>query len=110
MTKWMGAALAAAMLLAGCAKVEGEKFVGHWVNVQSQDDVMDIERNGESFMVRNTTPRFFSRKPKSESYPAIYKDDVLQVSNDGETVNFAIDQANGHLRTGSDEYQRVPAK
>ena len=110
MTKWMGAALAVAMLVAGCAKVEGEKFVGHWVNVQSQDDVMDIERNGESFMVRNTTPRFFSRKPKTENYPAIYKDGVLQVSNDGETVNFAIDQATGHLNTGSDEYQRVPAK
>ncbi|MDR6674722.1 hypothetical protein [Xanthomonas sp. 1678] len=110
MTKWMGAALAAAMLMTACAKVEGEKFVGHWVNVQSQDDVMEIERNGESFMVRNTTPRFFSRKPKTENYPAIYKDGVLQVSNDGETVNFAIDHANGHLSTGSDEYQRVPAK
>ena len=102
--------LAAVVSLSGCARVEGEKYVGHWVNVQSQDDVMDIQRNGESFMVRNTTPRFFSRTPKTESYPAIYKDGVLQVSNDGETVNFAIDQANGDLRTGSDEYQRVPAK
>ena len=33
-----------------------------------------------------------------------------EIRNDGETVNFAIDQANGHLRTGSDEYQRVPGK
>jgi hypothetical protein len=110
MVKWMGAALASVMLMAGCAKVEGEKFVGHWVNVQSQDEVMDIERNGESFMVRNTTPKFFSRKPKTENYPAIYKDGVLQVTNDGETVSFAIDEANGHLNTGSDQYQRVPAK
>ncbi|MCW1777646.1 hypothetical protein NB693_25485 [Pantoea ananatis] len=54
MTKWMGAALAAAMLVTGCARVEGEKFVGHWVNVESKDDTIDIERNGESFMVRNT--------------------------------------------------------
>ena len=104
------AALAAVMLLAGCARVEGEKFVGHWVNVQSQDEVMDIERNGESFMVRNTTPKFFSRRPKTENYPAIYKDGVLQVTNDGETVNFAIDQASGNLSTGSDEFRRVPAK
>ncbi|MBO9883858.1 hypothetical protein [Xanthomonas sp. D-109] len=110
MTKWMGAALAAAMLVTGCARVEGEKFVGHWVNVESKDDTIDIERNGESFMVRNTTPRFFTRKPKTESYPAIYKDGVLQVTNDGETVNFAIDEADGHLNTGSDEYQRIPAK
>lgn len=110
MHKWMGAALAVAMLVTGCARMEEEKFVGHWVNVQARDDVMDIERNGESFMVRNTTPRFFSRKPKTESYPAIYKDGVLQVSNDGETVNFSVDEANDHLNTGSDEYQRVPAK
>ncbi len=29
MMKWMGTALAAALLVSGCAKVEGEKFVGH---------------------------------------------------------------------------------
>jgi hypothetical protein len=110
MMKWMGAALAAAMLVTGCAKVEGEKFGGHWVNAQTQDETMDIERNGESFMVRGTTPKFFSRKPKTDSYPAVYKDGVLQVNNDGETVNFAIDEANDHLNTGSDQYQRVPAK
>lgn len=110
MYKWMGAVLAAAMLVAGCAKVQGEKFVGHWVNVQTQDETMDIERNGKGFMVRSTTPKFFSRKPKTENYPAIYKDGVLQVTNDGETVSFAIDEANGHLNTGSDQYQRVPAK
>ena len=61
-------------------------------------------------MEHGKTEVFFSRKPRTENYPAIYKDGVLQVSNDGETVNFAIDQANGHLSTGSDEYQRVPAK
>ncbi len=110
MAKWMMTALAAMMLVAGCARVEGEKFVGHWVNVQAQDEVMDIERNGESYMVRNTTPKFFSRRPKTENYPAIYKDGVLQVTNDGETVNFAIDQSSGRLSTGSDEYQRVSAK
>jgi hypothetical protein len=110
MIKWMGIALAATMLVAGCARTKGEEFVGHWVNVQAQEETMDIERNGESFMVRSTTPKFFSRKPETENYPAIYKDGVLQVSNDGETVNFAIDQASGHLNTGSDEFQRVPAK
>lgn len=110
MIKSMGIVLAAVMLLAGCARTQGEEFVGHWVNVQSQEETLDIERNGESFMVRSTTPKFFSRKPETESYPAVYKDGVLQVTNDGETVNFAIDQASGHLNTGSDEFQRVPAK
>ncbi|WP_355585511.1 hypothetical protein [Xanthomonas cannabis] len=110
MMKWMGTALAAALLVSGCAKVEGEQFVGHWVNVQTQDETMDIERNGETFMVRSTTPKFFSRKPKTESYPAVYKDGALQVTNDGETVNFAIDASNGHLNTGGEQYQRVPAK
>ncbi|WP_372359268.1 hypothetical protein [Xanthomonas axonopodis] len=110
MMKWMGTALAAAVLMSGCAKVEGEKFVGHWVNLQSQDETMDIERNGETFMVRSTTPKFFSRQPKTESYPAVYKNGALQVTNDGETVNFAIDESNGHLNTGGEQYERVPAK
>jgi hypothetical protein len=110
MMKWMGAALAVALLVSGCARVEGEKFVGHWVNVQTQDETMDIERSGEAFMVRSTTPKFFSRKPQTDSYPAIYKDGALQVNNDGETVTFAIDEANGHLNTGSDQYRRVETK
>ncbi|PPT45177.1 hypothetical protein XarjCFBP7652_22660, partial [Xanthomonas arboricola] len=40
----------------------------------------------------------------------VYKDGALQVTNDGETVNFAIDAANGHLNTGGEQYQRVPAE
>ncbi len=57
---------------------------------------MDIERSDEAFMVRSTTPKFF--------------DGALQVNNDGETVTFAIDEANGHLNTGSDQYRRVETK
>jgi hypothetical protein len=110
MMKWMVAALAATLLLAGCGKMQGEEYVGHWVNVQTQEETLDIERNGETFMVRSTTPKFFSRKPKTESYPAVYKDGALQVTSDGETVNFAIDKANGHLNTGSEQYQRVGTK
>jgi len=110
MMKWMCTGLAAALLVSGCSRIEGEKFVGHWVNVQSQDETMDIERNGQTFMVRSTTPKFFSRQPKTESYPAVYKDGALQVTNDGETVNFVIDQSNGHLNTGGEQYERVPAK
>ena len=29
MMKWMGTALSAALLVTGCAKMEGEKFVGY---------------------------------------------------------------------------------
>lgn len=110
MHKWMAAALAMMIaLLAGCAGDTGQAYVGRWVNVESQDDVIDIERNGEAFMVRNTTPKFFSRKPKTESYPAVYEDGVLRVSSDGETVSFAIDQADGQLRTGSENYRKLDA-
>ncbi|WDS38240.1 hypothetical protein [Pseudoxanthomonas sp.] len=56
------------------------------------------------------TPKFFSRKLRTDSYPAVYKDGARQVNNDGETASFAIDQANGHLNTGSDQYQRVETK
>lgn len=48
-------------------------------------------------MVRSTAPKFFSRKPKTDSHQAINKD--------GETVSFAINSDD--LDTCSDQRQRV---
>lgn len=51
----------------------------------------------KGFMVRSTAPKFFSRKPKTDSHQAINKD--------GETVSFAINSDD--LDTCSDQRQRV---
>ncbi|NJC03699.1 hypothetical protein GGR63_003646 [Xanthomonas sp. 3272] len=103
----LGSALVAMMLLAGCARDVGEQYVGKWVNMKSEKNVLSIEHNGESFIIRDTTPELLGGGVRTRNHPAILNKGVLQVSNADGTVNYAIDQATGHLSTGDTEYTRV---
>lgn len=97
----LGTALAASLLLlAGCAKDMGEEFVGKWVNAKAPKNVLSIEHNGESFIIRDTRPELFGNGVKTKNYPAVLRGDVLQVSNGVGTINYAIDQSTGNLSTG----------
>ncbi|MCC4602462.1 hypothetical protein HG421_04045 [Xanthomonas campestris pv. badrii] len=103
----LGSALVATLLLAGCARDVGEQYVGKWVNVKSQKNVLSIEHNGESFIIRDTMPELFGNGAKTRNYPALLTKGVLQVSSGSGTVNYAIDEATGRLSTGDTEYTRV---
>ncbi|MFS8382714.1 hypothetical protein D0A36_04635 [Xanthomonas campestris] len=104
----LGTALAASLLLlAGCAKDMGEEFVGKWVNAKAPKNVLSIEHNGESFIIRDTRPELFGNGVKTKNYPAVLRGDVLQVSNGVGTINYAIDQSTGNLSTGESEYTPV---
>ncbi|NIJ99788.1 hypothetical protein [Xanthomonas cannabis] len=103
----LGSALIAMALLAGCARDVGEQYVGKWVNVKSQKNVLSIEHNGESFIIRDTSPAMFGNGVKTRNYPALLTKGVLQVSSGNGTVNYAIDEASGRLSTGDTEYTRV---
>ncbi|CAD0327566.1 hypothetical protein CFBP498_19860 [Xanthomonas hortorum pv. vitians] len=103
----LGSALVAMVLLAGCARDVGEQYVGKWVNVKSQKNLLSIEHNGESFIIRDTTPELLGSGVKTKNHPAILNKGVLQVSSADGTVNYAIDQATGHLSTGDSEYTWV---
>ncbi|MEA5122293.1 hypothetical protein [Xanthomonas floridensis] len=103
----LGSALVAMLLLAGCARDVGEQYVGKWVNVKSQKNVLSIEHNGESFIIRDTMPELFGNGAKTRNYPALLTKGVLQVSSGSGTVNYAIDEATGRLSTGDTEYTRV---
>ncbi|MBB5865651.1 hypothetical protein [Xanthomonas sp. 3058] len=103
----LGGALVAILMLAGCARDVGEQYVGKWVNVKSQKNVLSIEHNGESFIIRDTTPELLGNGVKTRNHPAILNKGVLQVSNADGTVNYAIDEATGRLSTGDAEYTRV---
>lgn len=58
----LGSALVATTLLAGCARDVGEQYVGKWVNVKSEKNVLSIEHNGESFIIRDTQPELFGKR------------------------------------------------
>lgn len=73
--------LVAALLMAGCARDVGEQFVGKWVDVTSEKNVLSIEHNGESFIIRDTRPELFGNGVKTRNHPALLTNGVLQVSN-----------------------------
>ncbi|MBB5735899.1 hypothetical protein FHT09_001639 [Xanthomonas arboricola] len=103
----LGSALVAMVLLTGCARDVGEQYVGRWVNMKSEKNVLIIEHNGESFIIRDTAPELLGGGVKTRNHPAILNKGVLQVSSTDGTVNYAIDRASGHLSTGDTEYTRV---
>lgn len=75
------------------------------------ESMMDLERNGASFRVCNSSPTCFVRRPRTERSPTVEppadKEGELQVTRDGEAVDFALDQASGHANTGSDHDREV---
>lgn len=70
---------------------------------------MQIERNGEGFIIRNTEPGYFSNgKPETKNLPATLKDGALQVQVGGfGAVIFMVDKATGNLTNGQAEYKKA---
>jgi len=101
--------LATAALLAGCNSGGGSEYVGKWVNVNADNRTLQIERNGEGFMLRDTAPSFITGKIETKNIPATIKDGALHVQMGGGagSVTIAIDKSTGHLTNGRAEYKRV---
>ncbi|MGB9237166.1 MAG: hypothetical protein WCC04_22380 [Terriglobales bacterium] len=57
------------LVATGCS-LSGSEFVGKWVNVKNSNDVMEITRNGEQFLIGE----------RNEKIGATYKDGSLEVS------------------------------
>ena len=103
----LGAAAVALALLTGCGAESGSEYIGKWVDVKRDVRMLEIERNGGSFLIRNTEPSFFSGKVETQNIPATLKDGVLQLSLGFGTISLAIDKASGNLTDGQAEYKRV---
>ena len=115
MKTFLACAAMALALLAGCgaeAGGSGNEYIGKWVRVNSDKHTLEIERNGNNFMVRKTGPDRFapidSKDPmKTENIPATLKDGILQMP---EGHFLAIDKASGNLTNnltnGKFEYKR----
>ncbi|ARG30280.1 hypothetical protein L1W93_19025 [Acinetobacter baumannii] len=102
----IGVALVSMTLLAGCGGSAGDQFLGKWVGVKNDKHVLEIERNGDSYMVRNTEPSPFTGKTRTTNLPATLQDDVLQVSVGFGAISLAIDGKSGNLTDGRMEYRR----
>jgi hypothetical protein len=106
--KALARALVLMATLAGCGAKSGGEYVGKWVNVTYTDHILNIERNGDGFMVRDSHPSFVTGKPETKNIPATYKEGQLFIATDFGSVALAIDRGSGHLTNGKTEYKKVP--
>ena len=102
----MPALLLVCAAIAGCHSA-GSEYIGKWVNVKSDQRTMDIERNGESFMLHTTEPSFITGRIETRNIPATLKDGTLQVQMGMGSVTLSIDKDTGHLTSGQTEYRSV---
>lgn len=107
MTNRLLSVVALLALLVGCGNQEGSEFTGKWVNVKSDARTIAIERNGDSFMIRETAPSFVDGKIQTKNIPATFKDGALQVQTGFGVSTLAVDKSTGHLTNGQAEYKRA---
>lgn len=101
-------ATAAMMLAAGSTFAASEsQFIGHWVNTKSVKRTLDIEKQGQQFMIRDTHPDFARGQPETKNIPAIMTNEgMLQAQMGMGPINFAIDEKTGLLIVGRLEYKK----
>lgn len=67
-------------LLLACSK-PGSEYLGQWVNTGDAQNTLEIVRNGEGFLVKETRPALFGGQgeTRTNNMPAVLRDDVLQM-------------------------------
>ena len=106
MKKALCSAFVAAALLVGCGDSGiGNKFIGKWVNVKADNDVLSIESNGDSLIIRRTD-HVMAYNNETKNVPATLKDGMLQPAGALESA-YVIDKATGNLTNGFAEYKRA---
>lgn len=96
------------LFVAGSAVAANEsQFIGHWVNTKSAKRTLDIEKQGQQFMIRDTHPDFARGQPETKNIPAIMTSEgMLQAQMGMGPINFAIDEKTGFLIVGRLEYKK----
>lgn len=100
-----------AAALSGCGSKGGE-FVGKWQSTKYPQHQAVIEKNGDSYLLKNIAPSMFKRgETDTEVVPAVYKDGALEVSTGFGTakVGYIKDTDTLLMPTmgGSLEYKRM---
>jgi hypothetical protein len=97
----------ALLMLAACGSGSGREFLGKWQNMKSQGHRLEIVRNGEGFIVRETRPSFFTGEIETNNIPATLKGGVLEVRTGLGVSTLVVDKSTDHLITGQAEYRRA---
>jgi len=92
---------------AGCGADAGSEYLGKWQRIKFEKQTLQIDRNGDNFIVRETGPNMISGGVKTQNLPATLKDGILQISGQIGTVGFVVDKASGHLTGPNAEYQKI---
>lgn len=104
------ACVAVAATLSACAP-KGSEFVGKWQSVKYENRTAEIERNGDNFLIKHTTPSLFGKGGETKVRTATYKDGVLQFSTGMGTADIGYHKDSDTLLmptvSGSLEYRRV---
>lgn len=95
------------VLLAGCGANAGKEFLGKWQHVKFEKRSLQIDRNGDNFIVRETSPSILNGKMQTQNLPATLRDGSLRVSGQIGTINLVIDDSNGHLTGPGVEYKKA---
>lgn len=72
--------LALTALLLACSK-PGSEYLGNWVNTGNVENTLEIVRNGDGYLVKETRPALFGGQgeTRTSNIPAVLKDDLLQM-------------------------------
>jgi len=68
-------------LLSACGSQPGSEFLGTWVSVKNEKIQLQIERNGESFMIRRSAPALFAEGISKTNIPASFQDGMLSLTS-----------------------------
>lgn len=96
-----------ALWLIGCGAEAGSQYLGKWQHVKYIGQTLQIDRNGDSIIIRESSPSMTNGQIKTQNLPATLKDGTLQVSGEIGTVSFVIDQSTGNLIGPKSEYKKI---
>lgn len=105
MKKLFGCVLLVSSVLAGCGSNSGSDYLGKWANVRVESNSLEIERNGDGFMIRSVEPGLAGLETKN--IPATMKDGALQTQTGLGVIVMVLDKKTGNLTNGTSEFKRV---
>jgi len=97
--------------LTACSE-KGNDYIGKWGSKENANRTVQIEKNGESYLVKETKPSMWTKgELETLSIPASYKDGMLQVQTGMGSVNISYVKGSDTLLMptvgGTAEYKRL---
>jgi hypothetical protein len=99
--------LAFVLALVACGNSVGSSYIGKWVSVNNANDTFEITRNGDNFLVKETSLIPIINQPRSLQFSAVLKDGLLQIQGDLGSMTVAYIKATDTLTLPGEDFRRV---